>query len=549
MSTTQTGSAAPSTQGLFIRNATGLVRSWATFDAFVYSFFSINLVTLGWYIFSYGVLAAPRGNLLTAIVISSVFVLAEVVVYAGLISVIPRAGGDYVWQTRILGGSIGFVLAITGWVFILWLWVPIYGNILSLEVISPLFAVLADWTGNSQFVTWAENSDSLSGLMLSSVIVAIFAAIVIAMGMKVYARVQRFCFYGGLLGLLSMLLVLLFSSHTSFVTGFNHYGHTFGVKGNVYAQTILAAHKDAYTPTSFSTIAFAASWALIPYVLFFNLWPVWGATLYGEVRGAGDFWRNLRAMGSAVIATAILALLSLVLVAHVTTSAFYSEASYTFANLNPVLPLWPYPGLLAAFTTTNHVLQLWLVLSLSLWFFGWAGTVFMSSTRVIFAAAFDRTLPEKFADVSNTGAPVVALVAMLVPGLILAYLYSYNVHGFLSVTLDATLVIAVTFLGSTIAAIVLPWKMQRLFDASPIGRYKIAGVPMLTVAGVIFGAFLVWNIWMWLRYASYGVNTQTSLVFMGILYALSVVVYLGSRIYRGQHGVNLAAIHREIPVE
>ena len=123
--------AATSTRALFVRNATGLVRSWATFDAFIYSFFSINLVTLGWWIFSFGPITQGNGNLVTAIVISSILMLAEVVIYAGLIAVMPRAGGDYVWQTRVLGGGLGFVLAITGWVFTLWLWVPIYGNILA----------------------------------------------------------------------------------------------------------------------------------------------------------------------------------------------------------------------------------------------------------------------------------------------------------------------------------------------------------------------------------------------------------------------------------
>ncbi|HLA82838.1 MAG TPA: hypothetical protein VJP78_14680 [Thermoleophilia bacterium] len=37
---------------LFVRKATGLVRSWSVFDAFIYAFFSINLVTLGLYIIS-----------------------------------------------------------------------------------------------------------------------------------------------------------------------------------------------------------------------------------------------------------------------------------------------------------------------------------------------------------------------------------------------------------------------------------------------------------------------------------------------------------------
>src|SRR5690348_7266701 len=132
-----------STQDLFVRNATGLVRSWASFDAFIYSFFSINLVTLGWYEFAFAPGTSAGGNLLTAIIISGILILAEVVVYAGLIAVMPRAGGDYVWQTRVLGGGLGFVLAITGWVFTLWLWVPIYGNILSVEVVSPVCTILA----------------------------------------------------------------------------------------------------------------------------------------------------------------------------------------------------------------------------------------------------------------------------------------------------------------------------------------------------------------------------------------------------------------------
>jgi len=38
---------------------------------------------------------------------------------------------------------------------------------------------------------------------------------------------------------------------------------------------------------------------------------------------------------------------------------------------------------------------------MSLWFFGWVGTLFLSSTRVIFAAAFDRVLPDAAAQVSE----------------------------------------------------------------------------------------------------------------------------------------------------
>src|SRR3989337_525533 len=129
-----------STSTLFLRKATGLVRSWSVFDAFIYAFFSINLVTLGLYIISQ--MYFFEGGLVPAMVVSGVIILAECVVYAGLIAVMPRAGGDYVWQSRILGGFIGVVLAVTGWWFILWLWTPLYADMLRHIFFVPLLGIV-----------------------------------------------------------------------------------------------------------------------------------------------------------------------------------------------------------------------------------------------------------------------------------------------------------------------------------------------------------------------------------------------------------------------
>jgi len=85
---------------LFVRKATGMVRSWSVFDAFVYAFFSINLVSLGLYIFSQ--MYFFEGGMINALLVSAFFLVFEIIVYASLISVMPRACGDYVWMTRIL---------------------------------------------------------------------------------------------------------------------------------------------------------------------------------------------------------------------------------------------------------------------------------------------------------------------------------------------------------------------------------------------------------------------------------------------------------------
>jgi amino acid transporter len=177
---------------------------------------------------------------------------------------------------------------------------------------------------------------------------------------------------------------------------------------------------------------------------------------------------------------------------------------------------------------------------------------------VIFAAAFDRVLPERVASVEpRSRAPIWATVLMVVPGLIVSYLYIYNTPvfgtGFASVTLASTLVIAITYLGSTIAAILLPFVKKDLYNASPIAKYKVAGLPLISVAGVIFGAFLVFLLYQWFLdpNALYGIGLKNtaSVTFMGVMYGLAIVIYVVAKIVRRGQGVDLGMVYKEIPAE
>src|SRR5918999_694027 len=200
-------------ESLFVRKATGLLRGWSVRDAFIYATFSINLVTLGLYIFSFGPFV-PDGSLVLAVVLSGLYLIFQAITYASLIAVMPRAGGDYVWTSRVLGGGLGFVLAATGWWFILWHWVPIYANILNIEVVGPLAAIL----GLDSVVSFFAEP---AGIFTASVIVAVLASVLIALGMRTYARIQQVCFYGGVLALAIVFVLLLVNSKSDFVSAFN----------------------------------------------------------------------------------------------------------------------------------------------------------------------------------------------------------------------------------------------------------------------------------------------------------------------------------------
>jgi APA family basic amino acid/polyamine antiporter len=538
---------------LFVRKATGLVRSWSVFDAFIYAFFSINLITLGLYSFSQ--MYYFGGGLIPALIVSAVFIFFEVIVYAALISVMPRSGGDYVWQSRILGGAVGFILAVTGWWFILWLWVPLYGDMFRHIVLVPLLGVL----GAKDTALWFAGTQN--GAFTSSMIMLVIVSIFIALGMKTYARIQKFSFYGGMLGLFIVIVLLLTSSHEAFKTGLESNATSmFGAAPGVYdATVILGTNAGAVLPLTGGTLGLI--FLTLPYLVFFNLWPNWGATLYGEVRGATDFKRNVSGMGWALGATTLLGILLLYAIGKTIGWEFYVQAGGAWWNYVwgyttdlPALPVWPYPALLAAFLTTSKLLQFVVVALMSLWWFGWSGTVFLSSTRVIFAAAFDRLLPEKVAEVDKrTGTPIYALLLMVVPSIVVAYLFAYNIANFQSLTLCSTLVIAVTYLGTTIAAIILPYRKPDLYKASPIAQYNVFGIPLITVAGVIFGGFLVFLLYQWIfdPNALYGIGLKntSSIIYMLSMYVLAAVIYFGFKAYRKSKGIDLNKIHAEIPVE
>jgi basic amino acid/polyamine antiporter, APA family len=593
-------SAAPS---LFLRNATGLVKGWSGFDAFTYSFMSVNLVTLGMF-YSLAVFAyVPGANPLLSIILASVAVTFLAVAYAGLIAAMPRAGGDYVWQTRVLdkipgiltgavvggvafylvgqaagldstfalgagavgvvvggligrlNGGIGFVLAASGWWFILAMWAPIYGAILKIEFFQPLAALIK----NPDLLAFF-GSDN--GTLFVSIVTIVLTSALVALGMAGYARIQKWCLWAGLIAFAIMIGLMLISSQETFKASFDRANESlFGITGAYDKSIADAVANDGFLPVLEPTDLGAnlsdtvlSTLLIIPLMLFWLLYPNWGSTLYGEVRGSGDFRKVLRGMLGGIWVTAGLAIAFVLLAAKTFGWQFFAATNVNFVNwfygyttTDPTIPVWSYPPLIASYLVDNSIFQIALVALFGVWFLGWSGTLFLSSTRMIFAAAFDRLLPEHAAAVSERRAvPIMALLYIMIPAIVVSVIYSYSAD-FRALTLDATLVIAVTFLGSAVAATILPWYKPAIFDNSPVAHLKL----VVSGAGLITSIILAWTVFMWLSDPLYGigVGNTNSILFLGVVYGAAALLYVGARIVRRSQGVDLDAIHAEIPAE
>ena len=537
-------------QTLFVRKASGLVKGWSTTDGFRYSFFSTNIF-LGIWGFLFAVFV-PGGSVFWSIIICTLFVLLEVVVYAGLISAMPRAGGDYIWQSRVFHSSVGFVFGATGWWFILWLWIPIYGALCVNSFIKPIFRILG-WNGAADWLS------TQNGVFVASLATIALATYLVAVGMKSYATFQKWALWIGLAGLAVAGILLLITSKTGFIEAFNREMlQQYGVR-DAYQATIKAAGEGM--PTSMFAGSLKETFYLLPVMAFWLLWPNWGATLYGEVRGAKDFRKNIYQMAGGLLAAMVIVVVFLFLVTKTMGWTFF-EASANgymgaiYAYIDPAtLPAgsdYLSPTAMTAWIVNSSIFQVILIGSISLIVFGWWGTVFLSSTRMIFAAAFDRILPEQVAKVTSGGVPVIALLLMVIPSTIVSAIYAYNAT-FVQLTLDSTLVIAAMFLVSGLAFMIMPWRVKSIWESSALPKMKIAGIPLMAIVAAGYSAFMTFLLvmWIWDPNAYYGIGwaNKQSMIFMGSLYVAAIVVWVIAWAFRKRQGMELEAVAKEIPVE
>jgi len=523
---------------LFVREATGLVREWSSYDAWVYAFLSVNIVTLGFFIWTFNAFI-PQGSPILATVIAVVAITLQNVVYATLVSSMPRVGGDYVWQTRILGGFWGFLLAFPGWVFILWLWVPIYGEILSWLVFGPISAM----AGAPELAMWWNSS---MGLFTSSMIVVAFAFVYVSLGMKWYARIQQALFYIGTVGLILLVGALVTTGPGAFESAFNsQLSAWMGGDAPTY-QGVLDAASGVEFASLWST-NFEASYLLFPMLLFWIMWTVWGSTLFGEVREAGEWSKMFNVFEAALVGAAVFAIVLWVVFSNALTWEFYQALNWSYFVGAGEMQWLSSPTTLAGIAFGGGALGLLVTVLMAGWFFAWSGTVFLSSTRVIFAAAFDRTIPETFSKVKTRfNSPIYAILMMVIPATILTVIYFFA-PGFQTLTLAATFAIAITFAGSTLACMLFPLRRPELFEQNPVAKYKIGNVPLVSVAAGIYLVILASVFYLWATRDVYGLNNVRSAGFMAFLYVLALVIYFGMRVYRKKQGVDLDQIHAEIP--
>jgi amino acid transporter len=534
---------------VFIRQSTGLVRAVGVREALVYNCMITTIVLGAALTFLLAPYAYPHANLWLGVVIAGVFTAVMMVAYAIMSSAMPRSGADYLFQTRLLHPIVAFGLAVS--YFLVWLpfWEALGGWLLAVVGVAPFASVI----GTDQHVHWLTSFGTWAGQPWGITVISLVAFavvfVVLLYGSRLFMRIQWVLWALLLISFVVTWILLLSHGHTSFVATFDHYMAKVSGKRDYYGYVIAAAHKAGLGNVSGYT--FGATLGVAPVVWTALPWSYWIIANAGEMRGARKLSNLLGSMLGATGLNVLLIVITAILLVNSLGSQFLVSLGYLYYSGSSALasmPAAPFYGVITSLLSSSPIVVTLLGLGFVatgiqiLFGMAWGGS------RTILSLAIDRMLPERLGDVdTRRGTPVKAIVLFMVISIVWVFLYNHTVVS--KYTLAVTLTSTLLYMGSMAAAIVFPYKAKELHSTSPAAKYKLFGIPLVTLAGLIAFLFNALMVYYYLTNSSLGVNDGKSLAIVGGAIALTVVYYLGRRWWLRRQSFDPALVFSVIPPE
>jgi amino acid transporter len=529
--------------GQFTRKATGLVREGRTRDALFYNVMwsSVGL-TFAFYWLFYAFY--PGSNALLAFLVAAALGLPGAFLYAMLTQLMPRTGGDYVFNSRSLHPSLGFA---SNFSYSFWLAVVIgvYTTYIAAYGAGALARTIAGYTGSTGWLDVGDWFAGEWGLFLTGTAVLLGSAAMFALGgVRLFFRVQAAAFAVYVLGaILVPILVGLFQSKSGFVANFDEYAANLGTKDAAAALQASAAD-GGFAATGFDLETTLKSVSIFWFIFGF----IFSSTYFaGEIRLQKR--THLISMPGAVLLVVVLLLLLVPAFTHVADYTFNGQlgladpAAYGFAAGAPA-----YPELIGI-AGGSSIVGIVAIVGFTVGLLMWLPQTLLLVSRNMFAWSFDRVMPAALSRVEpRSRSPLVAIGVMTALSIASTAVYAFtDWFSSISALLGLSLSLLVTALGGTL----LPFRHRALVDASPYGR-KVAGIPVLTLVGALavigFGAAVGILLWDPGSGASLSEDPGKLVLCLGV-YAGALAFWFAARAVRRSQGVDLDLAYRELPAE
>lgn len=531
------------TPALFTRKATGLVREGRTRDALFYNVMwsSVALTFAFYWLF---IDLYPGSNAMLGVALAAVIGLPGAFLYAMLTQVMPRTGGDYVFNSRALHPSIGFAanFSYCGWITLVF---GLYTTYIASYGFGAFGRTMAGFTGSHGWLEFGEWFTTHWGLFITGTVVLLLAGAVFAIGgTRLFFKLQVGAFALYLIGALLMpALVGLIQSRSGFIANFNSYAANLGTP-HAYGKLVASAHKAGFAPSKFSLEYSVRTISIFWFIFGY----IYASTYFaGEIRLQKRV--HMKSMPGALIVAVIALFIMIPTFSHVATYTFNGQiglaepSAYGFASGVPA-----YPEIMGI-ASGSAIWSVIMIVGFTAGLLIWLPQSLLLVSRSMFAWSFDRIMPDRLSWVEpRSRSPLLAIGIVLVLAIGSTAIYAFTTwFSALAIVLGLTFTLAIT----AISGMLLPFRQKEMVDASPYAR-KVLGIPLFTLVGGLsflgFAAAIAVLLWdkgsdSSLRY------DPGKLELSGIVYAVGFAIYFIAAAIRRRQGIDLSLAHRELPPE
>ncbi|MEX0809346.1 MAG: amino acid permease [Dongiaceae bacterium] len=536
-------------QRIFLRKASGLIRTASSFDTFVYN---TGLVSIGLGVGTmmfYGPAFYPGGDMLVGCILAGIMMT---LICFGMISwsvTLPRSGGIYVFGSRSLWPFLALTLSmveIVSWLFycaIAAYWIVLLG-------ISPTLAMIGYLSGSESMLNLSATVVEPVPLFIIGTAILTLSAFILTSGMRKYLMVQKVVFTIAVLGSIALIVILATGSNADFIATFNAMLSPIMGVDDPYHAIIESAAANGWTTegADWKTTLLVSNWAFLPLI-----GSAFSIAIAGEIKSVEK--SQTYGMIGAVWGSVAVWLITIYLATNVFGYDFVGSAVYNIF-LDPetaVAPVVAMPTdatitLLAGIMTQSTLVTLIVSVGLIAWMWMWIPGMHTFGIRAIVAWSFDRVAPAPLGHISPTRhTPTTAIWFVWLITVIFMALFCFT--GFFS-TIIILIEAAVLAWGIIlVAGIFFPYLRPQIYEKSPLYRRKILGLPSMSVA-CFFGALaaLFYFVVLWNDAVAAG-HDPRQLSIVGGVFVIGLLFYFFMKTMRRSQGVDVTLAFKEIPIE
>ena len=541
----ETPVAAPPVQ-LFTRQATGLVRDVKPLSALIFAIMTapfpwVLAIAIFWTFSAY-----PGGNLYVAYGIGYLGGLFAAIGIGMLSTTMPRSGGDYVLNGRVLHPVVGLISSFWFTVNVL-VSIAFITETLIVGALAPSLVAAGAIGHHKTLLDWGTTLESSKGwLFFAGIVALVLCCSVVGAGWKLSLHFQNWAFAIGMVGMAVALVVLLIDTGGSFVNHFNSFAHSYTGKADSYNYLIGQAQANGVNVNPGSD--FGNTLPLVGAVMGFSIYTWFAINIAGEVRQART-WKFAGGMIAAVVFNFLGVLIFTLLFMHSFGGKFFTAINALNGTKQYPFPSPPFYVFIVAVAGNSAAVALILGFSLVAMMLGLLWLNLMQPVRALFAYAFDGVFPLKIAHVEKrTHVPIVAVTLTLAMSI---GLYAWAVYGssLFRVYAIAIVLALCPMMLMSVSAMILPWRRRQLWEGSVMNA-RFLGVPVITIAGAFSFATSLFCLVIFLKYPGLGLTKPSDAVrYLVILAVAAIVVYVVASFVRGKQGLSLAKATAEIPPE